>query len=253
MTRDKTLDHYLHLIKQTDSTGKPLIIVGGQAVNFWANKYTKEKELQNFKPYTSDDIDFYGLKEEADNVAKALGVEIELSKKGSPSPVSAFFEVVGPNGVKMSVHFLHNLYGIKDELIASSALEGYWKGIPVRVTNPIVGLQGKIACLDGLDQSDRQDEKHVRILIICVRAFLKEIAEKVESHDEQARELLDAIEVIVKILNSRQSRLVSQKFSINFSNIIPVENLRKMSDPKIVKFLDKRYPDIAPKLPTPES
>lgn len=249
MTKDKSLDHYLRLIEQTDKAGKPLLIVGGQAVNFWANKYaSQEKGLKEFEPYTSDDIDFYGLKDEARAVAKALGVEIKITKKAKASPVSAFFEVVGPNGTKMPVHFLHNLRGIKDELITSSAVEGDWKGIPVRVTNPIVSLQGKISCLHELDQDDRQDEKHVRILILCSRAFIKDLCREAEDSQSMTKDLIKTCNRLAEMLSSKKAKAVSVQYGFDFMNVFPEDALRKIEDQRMAHFLELGFPRIAQKL-----
>ncbi|NJK90677.1 MAG: hypothetical protein HC904_01900 [Blastochloris sp.] len=223
-----------------------MIVVGGQAVNFWANKYHRtEKELLQFRPYTSEDVDFYGLKKEAISVAQALGVEIQVPRKSAASPVSASFEVTGPGGTKMPVHFLHNLCGLKNELVADSAIEGVWKNKRIRVTNPIVALKGKIACLHQLSQKDRQDEKHVRMLIPCVRGFLKELCGIVDSgRSQEARRLLQTIEKLTDMLAAPDGKAVAKKYRIDFSGVLPVEELKKIKNSKLEKFLSTRYPQI---------
>jgi hypothetical protein len=244
--RNKTLDHYLCLLDQRDSNGNPLIIVGGQAVNFWANKYHEsEKELRKFRPYTSDDIDFYGLKEEAIGVAKALGVKITVPRKGSASPVSGSFEIVGPTGSKIPVHFLHNLCGLKNELVTTSAIEGLWKNRLIRVTSPVVSLQGKIACLHQLSQKDRQDEKHVRMLIPCVRGFLRDSCIGIEESDNAAaKALLQIFEKIADMVTDTAGVSIVKKYEIDFSSIFPVVEIRQVKNNKIRKFYSTRFPQI---------
>jgi len=48
------LGEYLALLSQRDATGRPFIIVGGQAANFWAALYlAREPRLQQHFPLTN--------------------------------------------------------------------------------------------------------------------------------------------------------------------------------------------------------
>ena len=42
-------------------TGQPYLLIGGQAVNYWAERYlATEPQLKSLQPFTSEDIDFKG-------------------------------------------------------------------------------------------------------------------------------------------------------------------------------------------------
>jgi hypothetical protein len=48
--------------------------VGGQAINLWAEHYaTIADELNEFRPFTSKDIDFFGQRDVAERLARDLG------------------------------------------------------------------------------------------------------------------------------------------------------------------------------------
>ena len=62
------------------------IIVGGHAVNFWALLYLEriERELRQFRPFTSKDLDLYGDPELLEELRKNLGGLKKLSPPRSP-------------------------------------------------------------------------------------------------------------------------------------------------------------------------
>ncbi len=66
-----------------------LILVGGQAVNFWAVRYYEDSEQWNaLQPYASEDIDFLGSRKDVEKIALALGgaVTVNLNRSFDASP-----------------------------------------------------------------------------------------------------------------------------------------------------------------------
>lgn len=56
LIRERTVKDYLDLLDE----GTGLLLVGGQAVNLWAEKYReKNPVILQFEPFTSRDADFY--------------------------------------------------------------------------------------------------------------------------------------------------------------------------------------------------
>lgn len=47
-------------------------IVGGQALNLWAERYSDLPGLAEYGPYTSKDLDYFGHREAAEKLADAL-------------------------------------------------------------------------------------------------------------------------------------------------------------------------------------
>ena len=47
--------------QDTRRGGQPYLLIGGQAVNYWAERYlAAEPQLETLRPFTSEDIDFKG-------------------------------------------------------------------------------------------------------------------------------------------------------------------------------------------------
>ncbi len=66
------LEPFRSVLTQRDATGRPFVIVGGQAANIWAAYYLpREPRLQAHFPFTSKDLDLVGTKDDAVRVAAA--------------------------------------------------------------------------------------------------------------------------------------------------------------------------------------
>lgn len=60
-----SFEQFNDILGVCDATGKPYILIGGQAVFFWASRYVvKEPSLNESRPFTSADIDFQGNRED---------------------------------------------------------------------------------------------------------------------------------------------------------------------------------------------
>ena len=63
--------------------------------------------------------------------------------------------------------------GLKTADISALAVEHDFEGVQIRVLNPISLLCGKTNLALTVDQKQRRDVEHLRMLVICVRAFLR--------------------------------------------------------------------------------
>ena len=78
-----SLQQFTPVFDLRNAEGKPYVIIGGQAVNYWAETYLeKEPGLAQWLPFTSKDIDFQGDRDDALRIAKILGVRAQLPRKG---------------------------------------------------------------------------------------------------------------------------------------------------------------------------
>lgn len=56
-------------------------LVGGQALNFWADRYSgAAPELDSYGPYTSKDVDFFGTVDAARKLATSLGGGVRVPR-----------------------------------------------------------------------------------------------------------------------------------------------------------------------------
>jgi len=70
-----SLDQFDAVLKAANDGGQPYLLIGGQAVYFWASLYIGEEQaLEQWRPFTSKDIDFQGGRFDLIRFAKQLGL-----------------------------------------------------------------------------------------------------------------------------------------------------------------------------------
>ena len=72
-----TVGFFLHqfseVFKIRDAAGQPYLLIGGQAVKYWAEHYFHtEAQLESLQPFTSEDIDFKGGSDDVQLIARQL-------------------------------------------------------------------------------------------------------------------------------------------------------------------------------------
>src|SRR5260370_39061831 len=68
-----SLHQFSAVFKIRDADGQPYILIGGQAVNYWAEHYlSTEPQLAKWQPFTSEDIDFKGGRADVERIAQQL-------------------------------------------------------------------------------------------------------------------------------------------------------------------------------------
>lgn len=88
-----------------------VFLVGGQALNAWAGRYPDTPGLDDFGPFTSKDIDFYGSARSADMLRAALGGEIDVPSADDHSPEAARVRAkFGDEDI--SIDFMASLRGV---------------------------------------------------------------------------------------------------------------------------------------------
>lgn len=218
------------------------ILVGGQAINLWATAYLDRiPELQNYLPFSSEDLDFIGGKVEAVEFQEHLGGDLSFPQNFSPSPNTAVLTTkIGQENLR--VDFLSNVFGLDTEQVANSAITFKSLKLPdvkIKVLNPILCVAGKLKSYTGLPQFGRQDKKHLQIAILIAREYIKEICLA-----KEARAGLKLIERTVKIAKSEAGLKVWQEDKIDISRSIPTEALDSFQGEQWHKFREIRLPQL---------
>lgn len=161
------------------AAGWEAILVGGQAVNLWARRYERDDSAwRELQPYTSRDLDYHGGLADARLAMKVLRAEGRLNTALEPGPNAAVLTVsLGPD-LEIVIDILTGVYGVSAAEVDRTAIElsgtGKLAGLEFRVIHPLLLLEAKLASLRGLPQEGRQDSRHVRILTLVLREWLRE-------------------------------------------------------------------------------
>ncbi len=215
------------------------IIVGGQAVNLWAMKFDAELTgLDQYRPYTSRDLDFYGGRVEAKRLMEILGGKGKLNDGTDPSPNAAVIELPLADGRNLIIDVLTGVFGVSSsELIRTAVawtLSESGIGSELRVMHPLLLLESKLACLRGLSQHGRQDEKHVRMMVSVVSGWLAD-------QSSQPRTVYKAVERIAALMVTPDG-LHAWMSGIELWDAVPLDCWRENEDFKL--FFLKRLPQL---------
>ena len=188
------LRHFSKVFTVRNKQGEPLILIGGQAVNYWAELYSEaEPGLAKWRPFTSEDIDFQGSREDVGLIASQLGLvavyplPVEMTVLAGIIPFR-----IGDS--KSQIEVIRFVPGVPTRLLRETALEAVWAQHQIRVIDPISLLHAKARLALKISQKDRRDADHLAIMVLCVRAFLRDALVKVQDGSLPSRNWLAAAE-----------------------------------------------------------
>ena len=215
------------------------IIVGGQAVNLWAMKFEgRHLSLKAYRPYTSRDLDFYGGRVEAKRLLAILGGRGKLNDGTDPSPNAAVLEVLIEGRGGLVIDVLTGVFGVSSSELSRTAVA--WtpreSGIDceLSVMHPLLLLESKLACLRGLSQQGRQDQKHCQMMLLVIHAWLAD-------QSSQPRSVFKAVERITALMQTSDG-LHADALGMDLWDSIPLEQWK--CDVNYALFFEKRLPQL---------
>ena len=212
-----TLEQYEAVLAIRDAEGRPLLLIGGQAVYFWASRYAgQEPDLERWRPFTSKDIDFQGGHDDVVRAARSLGVAAKLPH---PREMTALAGIIPYtiDGEATNIEFLRRFPGVKPHDAIRLAAEYEISGYHLRILDPVSLLSNKLYLALKVEQAERRDVDHLRIMLICVRAFLREALRGAESGLLPARGWLGAVERVLKLGESTLGKRASRALAVDWT------------------------------------
>jgi hypothetical protein len=246
-----TLDQFGDVLKVRDAAGRPYVVIGGQAVNYWATRYLKdEPALLAWQPFTSNDLDFRGNRDDVMRIAAHLKRSARFPHK---KLMTAFAGAILWNiGEGMSaIDLVRHVPGVTTAEVEKLAIAHEFSGQPIRVIDPVSLLKCKLDLAFTVDQSGRRDAEHVRILVICVRAFVRETLRGVEAGELPARGWLGAVERVLKLAESTLGRKATQRLNVDWLQVLPEAEIAASQSRLVVPFREKRLPQWLAKILSP--
>jgi hypothetical protein len=95
-----------------------VVLIGGQALSFWAERYRTVPELASAAPFTSKDIDFCGQSADVERCAELLGASHELYGPRNRSVCTGI--VTTTDGVQLD--FVHTPRGVRSSEVQRRAI-----------------------------------------------------------------------------------------------------------------------------------
>ncbi len=253
-------DEFFPLLGFLNENGHTPFIVAGQAVNLWARHYAAwdaefsplPVKLTHYHPFASEDLEILAGAREKLLEHPAFEQEERntdpFSKAWSPDESTFYFRVpLGPNE-RLKIQSMRTINGATNEEIRKRGIEMGTDTTRFFLPDPVTLLQTKIANLEDLDQTNRQDERHVRMTVLCVRAFIG----KAVQHGVEGRKILTVVGRLRKLLASPVTKRLSERHGIDFSDALPVDLLKLSDDAKIKEFVSQGLPKLREFQPNPD-
>ncbi len=245
------LEEFGRVLDQRDGKGNPYLLIGGQAVYFWANRYAVEEPgVEQWRPFTSKDIDFQGGREDVLRIAKELGLRARLPDFREMTALAGVvpFQV---GGAPTTVEVLRVIAGVRLGVVERFAAEYEFGGHRVRIADPISLLCCKLYLTVKVDQKERRDVEHLRIMLLCVRAFLRETLRGVETGALPARGWLGAVERVLKLAESSRGKKAVPTLGVDWTQALPLTEIAASGHRTARQFREKRLVQWQSKLVRP--
>ena len=233
-----SLRQFSGVFKIRDMDGQPYVIIGGQAVNYWAEHYlSTDPQLEKLQPFTSEDIDFKGGHADVQHIARQLDLNPSYPPKVAMTALSGLisFQI---GDLKSTIEVVRRIPGISDA--KTPAIQTEWDGKTIRVLDPISLLACKLELAVTVSQKKRQDVTHLKILLPCVRAFLRELLQQVEIGKLPAKDWLKVANQVLKLTTDSRARKIASQHQINWPEILPLTVIAKSQNEKIRRFQDQQ-------------
>ncbi len=238
-----TVGFFLHQFEEVlqirNAEGQPYLLIGGQAVNYWAERYlAAEPELTKLLPFTSEDIDFKGGRADVQRIARQLALPPIYPPKVAMTALSGSIPVqIGD--LKSAIEVVRRIPGVTGS-VDTLAVQAEWNGQTIRVLDPISLLASKLELVATVPQEKRQDVAHLKILLPCVRAFLNEFLQQVERAEIPARHWLGAVNRVLKLTTNNRARKIAVKHGISWPDILPRTAIARCENDKIRRFREQQ-------------
>lgn len=237
---DSELEDFAEILRTEDSNGIP-VIVGGHAAGLWSRYFMAGgvTELAKYLPFRSKDLDVVGT----NNLLEALHKRFKgrLTRSEPRSPVFGRLDIPQPGGGFLRVEVLHTVLGLDAKDLARTVRIEI-EGVTGRIPLPHLILKAKLANAALIDQEGRQDVKHARMMLLCVRAFIVELSGKRRAELLGKRALVNLLGEIWDIVNSPVAMKAAGLWEFDLPAVWPLAELRMSDNEKLSRWLQHRFP-----------
>lgn len=236
MTRGSEFGDYLEFLRELGASGAAYFLEGGQAVNFWAEYFSARGAavaMDPFRPFTSKDCDLWVSYAALQYLESKTGGGRMIKGRSPADGQIGIFALDGPEALR--VDLLSHVYGIPQDRIPR-LLDRVLEVSGIRVIDPILLFQSKCHCLLGLDQTDRQDEKHLRILHRVLPEHFDEVLEDVRSGFGTERALINEIKLLLGILKTQRVRRALSLIGLDPKGLVRWEKFTVCGLTKVERF-----------------
>jgi hypothetical protein len=188
--------------------GRELVLVGGQAVNFWAHVYAhRVPTVARDAPFTSKDIDFCGDQRSVQICAERLHGLARVATFDDATPNSGTVVFADADGTSRTIDVVSAPFGLDGAEVHDTALAveiideaGSPTGIRFYVMHPVLSMESRVHNVVGLPDAydTEQGRKQLRVSIHCAREYMLDVLNGRIDAQEPSRTVLKLNERIFR-------------------------------------------------------
>ncbi len=238
MTRQEIAFAADQLRRLLSGVGRNAVLVGGQALAFWADYY--RIPLDDALPAVSKDADFLGDRALVERISEISGGHASFPPRRAMSALIGQVTIELANDQFLNVDVLHKIVGVRADSVKRRAEDVDLDGLKFKVMHPIDVLQSRIWNLATLE--DKQNEMGMLQTDLAVQVVRRYIAAIAGDNEKLA---LKAVEKVVDMAKSSAGRRAAS-FGIDFTSAIPARSIRSE------EFHRTRWPRLLDELGSPK-
>ena len=211
------------------------LIVGGQAVNLWAEIYANQSPiLEAYAPFTSADADIYGTRMLAETLAKRNGWECHFTDDPHSDAVAILVKPTVNNEPTLTIEVLNEVNGLTEADLNMNTVIELTDGTRYRTPSPLVLLKAKLYNLVSLANLDRpQDIRHTRMLMQIVPLYLNELGAECRAGRISEDNLLGAMRYAGSVMLTPFAGNAGRSHNLNLDEVFPLS--LQMTGPQSVQ------------------
>ena len=235
---ESEIGDFAEILRHEDAKELP-VVVGGHAAGLWSRYFLSRgvTELAEFLPFRSKDLDLVGTVGLLDELHRRF--KGRLLRSEPRSPVFGRLDIPQSGGGFLRVEVLHTVLGL-DAKDMMRTVDIDVAGVFARIPLPHLMLKAKLANSALIKQDGRQDVKHTKMMLICVRAFILELLENHQGGLIGERPVVNLLEEIREVMSSPNAEKAANLWGIDFREVWPREELKASGGEKVARWLEHR-------------
>ena len=232
-----TAEEVWQLLGQIGGVAPEIVLVGGQALGFWAHYY-RARLPGDLVPYVTLDVDFLGTSVHARTFADKLpGAEFYVPRLDDHTPSSGRIVARNILGRTLEVDFLHSMVGLSERDVQRNAVEIKDPNgrLLVRVMHPFYCLESRVKNLVLLPgKRDRYGIAQANLAVQTMRLHISHVLREADG----IRKALDLVERIAELALSEPGKRCFIEYGVDLLRAVPARSIL------VAQFQERRWPQI---------
>ncbi len=227
------------LARILELAGTDMILVGGQALAFWAAYY----DVPAPAIAVTKDVDFVGTREDVERLARGLNGKATFRRQRDMTLLAGRIEKDLPGGDYINIDVLSRVYGdVSTDRLGKRSIVAESPAGKFRVMHPLDVLQGRLENVYRIvEKQDEHGIAQLQLAVMMVREFLGDIASQEAPHQNTAARpvTLRHLRRIETLALSDAGRKVAKRYKVHVADAIDPQPVLH-----IESFATKRLPQL---------